>query len=84
MPYENKEGYGRLFPNDRKAKENSPDFTGQVKVDGVEKRIAAWEVLDDETGDFKFFNVQIQDQDRQSTSSRPASTGRRSYTKPTR
>lgn len=39
MPNENS---GVLFPNDRKERENQPDMTGRVNVDGVEKRLAGW------------------------------------------
>ncbi len=33
---------GALFKNDKKEKENQPDYKGPINIDGVEKEIAAW------------------------------------------
>lgn len=33
---------GVLFKNDKKTKDNQPDYTGEANVDGVEYRMAAW------------------------------------------
>lgn len=33
---------GILFLNDKKTKDNQPDFTGKVTVQGVEYRLAGW------------------------------------------
>ena len=40
--YETKENYGALFTNDNKEKENQPDYTGKVNVEGAEYKIAGW------------------------------------------
>lgn len=55
--YERPEGAGALFKND-KTKENQPDYTGMVKVGGVDKRIAAW-IKDGRKG--KFMSLKISD-----------------------
>ena len=53
--FELKEGQGTIFKNE-KQKENQPDYTGTVKVNGEEKRIALW-VKDGKKG--KYFSAQI-------------------------
>lgn len=43
MPYEQKPDFGVLFKNDRKEKDNQPDYTGDYTTpDGQKRRIAAW------------------------------------------
>lgn len=54
----NDEGRGVLFVNDRKQNQNSPDFTGNVVVGGVKKRLAAWKK---EKNGKKFFSIQLSD-----------------------
>ena len=33
---------GALFINDRKEKDNQPDYTGNIVIDGEKKRLAGW------------------------------------------
>ena len=40
--FEHKENYGSLFQNDKKEKENQPDYTGKVNVEGALYNIAGW------------------------------------------
>ena len=42
MAYELKDGDGSLFFNSSKTKENHPDYTGRVQLDGRLYRIAGW------------------------------------------
>ena len=42
MAYELKDGDGSLFFNNRKSKENHPDYTGRVQLEGKLYRIAGW------------------------------------------
>ncbi len=42
MAFELKDNSGALFKNDQKKTDNHPDYTGKVKVNGREMRIAAW------------------------------------------
>lgn len=42
MPFELKDNSGALFKNDHKKTDKHPDYTGNVKIGGKEKRIAAW------------------------------------------
>ena len=42
MAYEMKDMSGSLFREENKKSEKSPDYTGKVKIDGKELRIAGW------------------------------------------
>lgn len=42
MAYEMKDNSGSLFREQDKKSEKSPDYTGKVKIDGKELRIAGW------------------------------------------
>ena len=54
MAYEQKEGSGTIFKNDKKGNEKAPDYRGSVIINGVETEIALW-VKDGQKG--KFFSV---------------------------
>lgn len=41
MPYDNTNS-GALFKNERKEKENHPDYRGRGNFDGVDFEVAAW------------------------------------------
>ena len=42
MAYEQRDNSGSLFKNDRKEKENHPDYKGGCMVGGVEMWMSAW------------------------------------------
>jgi len=42
MAYELKELQGSLFKNSKKTTELHPDYTGKLKVNGVELMLSAW------------------------------------------
>lgn len=42
MAYELKEMQGSLFKNSKKTTELHPDYTGKIKVNGVELQLSAW------------------------------------------
>ncbi len=42
MAYEQKDGAGSLFKNDKKEAEQHPDYRGSIKVAGVEYWLSAW------------------------------------------
>ena len=42
MSYQPKDMTGVLFRNDRKERENQPDMTGDLTIDGVTYRLAGW------------------------------------------
>ena len=47
---------GILFSNDKKGNPKAPDWTGKINIDGVEKRLAAWERIG-KKGKFLTLNV---------------------------
>ena len=54
--YDNTNG-GALFPNDKKEKENHPDFRGNLDVDGKEFWIKGWKKTS-KTG-MKFLSLSV-------------------------
>jgi uncharacterized protein (DUF736 family) len=42
MAYETRDMSGTLFVNDRKEKENHPDYKGNVVINGVEMWVSGW------------------------------------------
>lgn len=46
MPYDNT-NRGSIWKNDRKEKEEHPDFTGTLNVDGTEYWVSAWRRKED-------------------------------------
>lgn len=42
MAYELKEMQGSLFKNSKKTTELQPDYTGKIKINGVELQLSAW------------------------------------------
>jgi hypothetical protein len=42
QPFEHQPGRGSLFVNDRKQKENHPDWKGEINIDGKIYEIASW------------------------------------------
>ena len=50
---------GAIFKNDRKEKDNHPDYRGKINVDGVDKEISLW-VKQSKAGK-KFFSASISD-----------------------
>ena len=57
--FEHKENYGSLFKNDKKEKENKPDYTGKVNVEGALYSIAGWKKVS-EAGN-TFLSLKISD-----------------------
>jgi len=46
MTYETKEKSGSLFKNNKKEKENHPDMTGEVKIEGKIYWASGWKKVD--------------------------------------
>ena len=68
--YTPKEGQGSLFKNDKKNNEKSPEYTGNIFVNGKEMRLSVW-VKQGKSG--KFFSVQISEKLTKTNSSEPTS-----------
>lgn len=67
---------GTLFPNDRKTKENQPDYKGSLNVDGVEYWVSGW-VKDTQRGEIVSFSIELKDQNQRPNNSSPQTTGPR-------
>ena len=61
--YEHKEGFGSLFKNNYKEKENQPDMKGDAMYNGKPVELAAW-TKTDKNGN-KFLSLKIQDKQEQ-------------------
>jgi len=57
MSFELKDGYGQLFKNGHKSSSDSPDYTGAVKVGGVEYQLAGW-IKEGKKGKFMSLSIQ--------------------------
>ena len=42
MAYEQKDNTGSLFQNKEKRSENFPDYSGSLRIDGVDWRVSGW------------------------------------------
>jgi hypothetical protein len=42
MAYKHETNRGSLFKNEKKEKDNQPDYTGQINVDGTLYNISGW------------------------------------------
>lgn len=56
--YEQKEGQGSLFKNDKKTNEKQPDYSGSIMVDGKAHKLAGW-VRESKNGK-KFLSLKVE------------------------
>ena len=57
-PYDNS---GVLFVNDRKEKETQPDYTGNIVMGGVKKRLAGWKKTSKSDPSMSFLSISVSD-----------------------
>lgn len=70
MAYEQRDNNGALFRNERKERENHPDYTGKAMIEGVEYWVSAW-VKETRDGK-KYFSMAYKPKDEQGTTARSA------------
>jgi len=73
MAYEQRDNSGSLFKNDRKEKENHPDYKGTCMVGGVEMWMSAWLKTGANGTKFMSFSFQPKDQQQAQARQTPAS-----------
>jgi hypothetical protein len=61
MAYEQKEGQGSLWINDRKEKDTHPDLTGTILIGGKEHWISAWARKHDTKGKWLSVSVKVKE-----------------------
>lgn len=49
---------GALFKNERKTKDNQPDYTGTAEIDGKQWRLSAW-IKEGKRGKFMAINFSV-------------------------
>ena len=52
---------GVLFVNDRKEKENQPDYTGNIVLNGEKKRLAGWKKTSKSDPSMTFLSISVSD-----------------------
>ncbi len=56
MAFEQRENTGSLFKNERKEKDNQPDYKGTAMINGLQLEIGAW-VKEAKTTGKKYFSL---------------------------
>lgn len=64
QPFDNS---GVLFVNDRKEKENQPDYTGNITMNGEKKRLAGWKKTSKSDPSKTFLSISVSDFQNQNT-----------------
>ena len=72
MAYEQKDGEGTLFQNDKQGNDKRPDYTGKINVNGTDYRLSAW-IREGQKGKFMSGSVEpFQQAGRQAPQQRQA------------
>jgi len=56
QPYDNS---GVLFVNDKKEKENQPDYTGNITMNGIKMRLAGWKKTAKKDPSKQFLSISV-------------------------
>jgi uncharacterized protein (DUF736 family) len=70
MAYEQRDNSGSLFKNDKKEKDNHPDYKGLCMVGGVEMWMSSW--LKTGANGTKFMSFSFQPKEQQAAKPAPA------------
>ena len=65
MPQYDENMRGVLFKNDRKERDDQPDYTGFINVNKTEYRLAAWIKTSQKDGYSKFMSLQVSERQAQ-------------------
>ncbi len=82
MAYEQKEGQGSLFPNDRKEKDTHPDWKGEIKINGKLYWLSGWDKKGGRGGGFISISIGDEKKPRGEGQSQGRSTRPTSNTPP--
>tara|TARA_B110000503_G_scaffold2931_1_gene3949 strand:+ start:1484 stop:1747 length:264 start_codon:yes stop_codon:yes gene_type:complete len=72
MAYEQRDNSGSLFKNDKKEKDNHPDYKGSCMVGGVEMWMSSWLKTGANGTKFMSFSFQPKEQQAQQPAARQA------------
>lgn len=72
---------GVLFTNDRKQRDNQPDYKGSINIAGVDYWLSAW-TKQGQKGDFLSLSLGDQKEQQQSQTQRPAPAPARPQSRP--
>ena len=62
MPFEIREGSGSIFENENKKNENSPDYTGTIKINGELYSLALWNKVAKTGTQYQSVKVSVKEQ----------------------
>jgi len=80
MAYEQRDNSGSFFINDRKEKDNHPDFKGSIQVDGTDYWLSIWS-KSGAKGEFWSVSVTPKDAKQGNSQARPITQGTSSLSK---
>lgn len=71
MAYEQKDGQGNLFKNDKGGNDKRPDYRGEITVGGTKYKLSAW-LKDGQKGKYMSISAQPMTDDKPADKPKPA------------
>ena len=75
MAYEQQEGWGTLFRNEKKTADKQPDYRGEAKVNGELVELAMWKKTTSKGGEMLSISIKEKQAYQPKQESAPKSTG---------